>query len=114
MHFGEAMRLEEVFPRWQSTSVAVNVPWHEELDLTDDKSFDAILKFIVREQTLAGHRGADFLQAASEAIANDIIEVQNVRPDGCNPLNLEYLQFEASRGLGTLGAQPWRSSLGRS
>lgn len=88
------MLLEVIFPHWRAYSTSLDILWDEETDLADADAFFSILCLVLEDQKVASTNGPDTLNELSEAIIKDVLALQAAPLDGCDPVNLRYLQFE--------------------
>jgi hypothetical protein len=90
------MMLKDLFPRWRAASGNGQLPWEHEVDLSDSGRSAGLLGLIAMDQSAASlHRPAEFWSIC-RAIVEDILALRAAPPIRTDPLDLLYLQFEAS------------------
>lgn len=90
------MEFSNLFPNWYERTASPDLPWDIEIDLSESDSFYDVLGFLAFDQNATLRLAPDSLGELSEAIVQDILNLQAETPVGCNLTNLLYLQFEAT------------------
>lgn len=74
------MRLAEAFYRWRAMSTCPEIPWDQEIDLSDESFFYELLGLVVRGQSIASTLGPAAFQRLNEAMVADVLELEAAPP----------------------------------